>query len=310
MTMRFTSNSLQLSSLILAMSLVGFSTVPALAAKPKPAPPAKANAATEAAKSSLAPTGEKTLPIDLKKLSPQTQNEVEKLSATLHQEDKAISNELRDEQELSLKDIGMLWQAAVERSGTIRYAIEKLSRRDTLGKPVSNDSFTKRMVQSIARVGGMAGSVWTKNPAGFMGGSMINEMLSSDPSDPSNTRVTDADMLILAKEVEALQSQLIETYYSYCHRQEQWTLAQEASKSLKQSYQHLNESNAPEAVALQPIVESLYEGVSQQEATAKQDFISARNQLGLMVGSDALLALEQARQKEAHQATEETSKVQ
>lgn len=241
--------------------------------------------------------------LDTSKLSPETQAELKRLGNALHEQNQAIYNELKDDEELSVKDIAMLWQAAVERSGTIRYAIEKLSRRDATGKPVANDSFTKRMLQSIARVGGVAGSVWSGNPAGILGGNMVEEMMRGNPQDPAMAKVTDADMLILAKEVESLQSQVIESYYEYRHAQERWKISQQATESLQKFHEKFNDPDTPaqkpEHLALQPLVESLFQSARQEESSAKQGFVHARNALGLLVGADALVALEQASQQNA-----------
>lgn len=263
-----------------------------------------------------AATGKKTLPPseaaapDLSKLSPETQAEMNRLSASLLEQNQAIFNELKDEEETSTKDVAMLWQSAVERSGTIRYAIEKLSRRDATGKPVANDSFTKRMLQSIARVGGVAGSVWTGNPAAMMSGGMVEQLIQGDPTDPALVRVTDADMLILAKEVESLQSLVIESYYSYKHTQERWQISQEAIKTLDKYHKTYNESdrsNTAEAIAIRPIIDSLFQTAQHDEQTAKQAFVQSRNALGLLVGGDALVALEKFQQdKQAKSASKNT----
>lgn len=245
--------------------------------------------------------------LDTQKLSPATQQELQRLSQAMQEQNQAIFNELKDEEELFIQDIAMLWQAAVERSGTIRYAIEKLSRRDATGKPVTGDSFTKRILQSAARVGGVASSVWSGTPTGMLGGSMVEDMLRGNPQDPSQMRITDADMLILAKEVEALQSHVIETYYEYRHARQRWKISQEATSNLLRFQERFEENpaatNNVEKLALAPVVDSLIQSAHQEEAAAKQAFVHARNALGLVVGAEALLALEQAdsQPRQAHQ---------
>jgi hypothetical protein len=221
-----------------------------------------------------------------KDIKPETRQDLSALSKALHREHQAMFQELRDNEELATKDLAMLWQAAVERSGTLRYAIEKLSRRDATG--ATQDTFTKRMLQSLAHVGGVAGSLWMQNPAGILGGNMVQEALANDPN--RGAPVTDADMVILAKEVEALQSLLMESYYNYCQRESQWKLSQEAHRKLAQ-YSNTDKLSS----ALRPLLDSLVESSEHDELTAKQAFISARNSLGLLVGGEALLALEKSR---------------
>jgi hypothetical protein len=55
-----------------------------------------------------------------------TQADLGKLYSAIHEAEHTINADVRDEEELSAKNLAMLWQAAVERSATIRYAIEKI----------------------------------------------------------------------------------------------------------------------------------------------------------------------------------------
>lgn len=227
------------------------------------------------------------------KLDPETRNTMNRLSDAIHQEDRAIYNEVRDDEELSMSEIGMLWEASVEHSGTIRYAIEKLSRRDATGKPVDNDSFSKRVVQNLVNLGGVAGSMWTGSPAGLIGSNMVQDIMSGNPQDSALSRVTDADMVILAKEVEALQSQLITLYYNYRNARERLSLAQEASSTIAKYYDNTAHTTTETSEALQPLIQSIYDNAKQDEQTAQQAFNSSRTALALLVGPDAIAALDQ-----------------
>lgn len=232
----------------------------------------------------------------LSELKPETQAGLEELTKALHTEHRTIAQELQDEAELSLSDLGLLWQAAVERSGTIRFAIEKLSRRSATGKVDDEHGFTKRVVQSMAKLGGVAGSMWTGTPAGVMSGSLVNQLISGAPDNTSViSKVTDADMLILAKEVEALQTEVIQGYYQYKHTRELWKLSQKGKREVALFYDNLDTS-ASEAQALLPVLESLMSSISQEESEYRQNFVSARNNLSLLVGADAIIALEKSTQ--------------
>lgn len=262
-------------------------------------PAAAASAAAPASDPATTPTAGEVKPADdasLASLQPALRADMEQLGQRMRFQHDAIRNELRDDQELALTDITLLWQAAVERSGAIRYAIEKLSRRDAVGKPLG-DSFTKRVFQNIVRLGGVAGSMWTGTPAGVLGGSLVEDVLRGDPTTSAMGRVTDADMLLLAKEVESLQTQVIEAYYTYRQAQDQWKLAHEATVKLDAYYQRTLDAPAgSDASALKPVLDAMFESLQQEEQNAKQAFVSARNALGLMVGGEVLLTLEQAHQ--------------
>jgi hypothetical protein len=233
----------------------------------------------------------------VQKLSPETQATLNRLSDAMRQEDRAIDNTLRDEEEEAFADIGMLWAAAVERSGTIRYAIEKLSRRDATGKPVANDTFSRRMLQSLVHLGGVAGTMWSGTPAGMIGSNMIQGLMTGNPQDSALSRVTDADMVILAKEVDNLQTRLITLYYNYRHARERLTLRHEAGTTLAKYYDHAAESPDGTTAALQPLMQSLEESARQDERNAQQAFNSARTDLGLLVGPEAMAALDQSMEK-------------
>ena len=184
-----------------------------------------------------------------------TQLDLKRLYQAIHESEHAVQNEVRDEEELSAKNLAMLWQAAVERSSTIRYAIEKLSRRDATGKPVAGDPMTKRVMQSIIHLGGVAGTIMTGSPVGVLGGGMVQELLQGDPQDPIKVRVSDADMLILAREVESLQSQLMTTYYTYVHKQQQYQLATEARQVLRGSFDKaLKQNDASQETLIMPVI--------------------------------------------------------
>lgn len=256
------------------------------------------------------------------KLDPETRNTLNRLAQVLHEEDKSVYNELRDDEELSISNIGMLWEASVERSGTIRYAIEKLSRHDATGKPVEGDSFSKKMVQNLVHLGGVAGTMWSGSPAGLIGSNMVQQLMSGNPQESALSKITDADMVILAKEVEALQSQLIELYYNYRNAQERLRLTQEASSAIRKYHDHAVTTNGSNTngvfkngsiqsstnEALQPLMQSIYDSAIQDEQNARQYYASSRSALVIMAGPDAIAALDQSTQNETPSDTKPASK--
>jgi hypothetical protein len=230
------------------------------------------------------------------KLDLDTRKSLNLLSESLHEQDRSIYNEIRDEEDLSLTDIGMLWEAAVERSGTTRFAIEKLSRRDATGKPVEGDNFSKRMLGSIVHLGGVAGSMWTGTPAGLIGSGMIQDIMAGSPQDSALSRVTDADMVLLAKQVEELQTQLIQLYYNYKHAKEKLALAQEAQSTINKYCDHAESQAANgQSDSLKPLMQSLVESARQDVQNAQQNLHSSRSALSGLVGPDAIAALDQGK---------------
>lgn len=235
------------------------------------------------------------------KLDVDMRKQLNQVADSIQREDQGIYNEIRDDEEISMTDIGMLWEAAVERSGTIRYAIEKLSRRDATGKPVEADNFSKRMLGSLVHLGGVAGSMWTGTPAGLIGSGMIQDLMAGSPADPALSRVTDADMVILAKEVEELQNQLITLYYDYKHAKDRLSIAQEAERLL-QKYGQQAEERGSTVEALKPLMQSLRESAHQDVQSAEQHYSSSKAALSGLVGPAAITALDQANKKSASAA--------
>lgn len=230
----------------------------------------------------------------LSDMSPETRKELRRIADSIHEQARIITNELKDDQELALTDISLLWQAAVENSGTIRIAINKLSRRDETGQPVQQESVTKSIAKSALRLGSVAASAVTASPAAVMGGGAIEDLLLNSPTSSAYAQVTDADMVILAKEIEKLQSEVITQYYQYRHTQDRLKIAQEARQTINRYYDEvLNDKKLEESTKIRG--EMMVETARQEEVKAKQRFLNARGELAFTVGSDVIEAMEASR---------------
>jgi hypothetical protein len=206
--------------------------------------------------------------------------------------------------------------------------LKKLSRRDASGKPVSGDPLSKRVLQSVIHLGGVAGTIWTGSPAGVLGGGLVQDLLNGDPRNPLQAKVSDTDMLILAKAVDGLQTQLMTHYYQYLHYKQQWLLTEEANRVLRASFDKalkLHTDHSPETLStlavgassvakknrllkptpitpvldnasfstIQPLMESLVDTASRDVLVARQAYNNAREGLGLLVGPDVLVVLDE-----------------
>jgi hypothetical protein len=216
---------------------------------------------------------------------------------TLHQQ---FSQELTEDQSADLSHLTLLWQSAVERSQSIRYAIDKLSSKDASGKAVKNDNATKKLLNSIAQIGGAAGSLLTGSPIGLMSGSVISDALSPSPTSPNQKPVTDADMVILAKAVEELQSELLEAYYEFHFQRESLTLAEKLYQRFRITFeqqrkalQALSETATGASPYFLPLLESFLTQQQQEIQLTKQAYVRTKQRLGLLTGNPAVEALEQ-----------------
>jgi len=210
-----------------------------------------------------------------------------------------LYQELRDDETHMLADMGMLWQAAVERSATIRYAIEKLSRKDATGNTHKDDRAGQRILKSVARLGGVAGSMWTGTPAGMVGGSFMEELIS-DGAQGAAVRLTDTDMLILAKAVETLQHDLLHAYGQYKNAKQLWESVYEQQRQLDNLAKQAELVSATRKTTRQTaltssdialVLTALEDGWAADNLAAQQTLQHTTNALTLLVGPDALAAL-------------------
>ncbi|MEB3245609.1 MAG: hypothetical protein VKJ06_06465 [Vampirovibrionales bacterium] len=204
--------------------------------------------------------------------------------------DKQIANQLRDDEETQLKAISLLWQSAVERSDTIRYAIEQLSTRNPGAKGKEDSaSFGKRVLGTISKLGGTAATVATGNPAGLIGTGVVEDMLAPSAADANRPKITDTDMLFLAQAVAKLQQDVIETYIDYLDAQKRLKLSEEARRTVGK---HANSAEASLPRGFAVVVDSLVQTQQQQVAQAQADVQRARNNLLLIAGPTILDELE------------------
>jgi hypothetical protein len=215
----------------------------------------------------------------------------------LHHRDIALR--LNDDHDDAQRDLAFLWQHAVERSAAIRYAVQKLGERqhpDTASQRLAN---TKRWLQTLAQVGGAAGSMWFGNPLGVLTGSMVNQVVS-DVGLGAPRPVNDADMVALTKAVEDLQREVMSAYFSYRFANQRLALLDEAERDLLPYYhralrQYAN-ANSPDAQAVYSLLQSQWQQWQQTQQWVKQQSQQTSSALALLVGPEAVAALASLKQ--------------
>ena len=211
-----------------------------------------------------------------------------------------IRDNTLDTAEQQGKDMNLLWQAAVYRSQPIRYAIEKLSRQDASGKPVKNKTGLKRLINTTAQVGGAAASIVSGTPIGLLSGALVNDIVNQ--SNTSSTRpVTDADMVILARAVDNLQQELLDLYLTYKQSKDVLALQKGKLAILEQTYAVARKNEAAKATTTdfnpsEQLMRYVLNDAKQSTQRAEQSFQQAQHSLGLKVGEEALLLLDQGSQ--------------
>ncbi len=107
-----------------------------------------------------------------------------------------------------LSDLSILYNSAVQKSETIKYAIYKLSNPED-NKP-NESAIKKRILKPIASFSSIAGTALSANPymasGALIGGGLLNAFSTSDKeANYKFTKVNDADMVLLVKKIDELQ---------------------------------------------------------------------------------------------------------
>lgn len=203
-----------------------------------------------------------------------------------------VELELRGEEKQALRDLRVLWSAAVEKSTSIRLSIQKLSDPDESDK-VKQSALTKFLspLANIAPMAMMASSSATQTAGALVGGSLLGT-LSSDVDNNYNRaflHVSDFDLIMLARAVDELQSRLVVAYYEYVHSIERLELAETA---LINAEKHDKEVKGSGNFAATTASDAFYSEAKQNQMKAKHNFLSARTALEQLTGNNAIVYIE------------------
>lgn len=198
--------------------------------------------------------------------------------------------ELKEDKNNMLADLNILWGAAVERNETIRFAILKLSNPDDKEE---KRSAVKKILSPLAGVATIVG-VGTSDPvtatSTLLGGSMLNSVLTSKYSElnSSLSKVSDADLVLLAQETDNLQQKLVNLYCDYKTALTNLSFTDQVLEKRKQYYESLQKTS-PE---LKTVADVFYQESLADQYKARQDALTARVALEQFVGNEALVSVD------------------
>lgn len=202
-----------------------------------------------------------------------------------------IGFELSEEREELLSDLQVLWRAAVERNETIRFAIIKLSNPEGV---VQKKTAVKKILSPLASVAPVIGlGLGDPVSAGsaIFGGNLLNSVLSDDSKiNNALTRVTDADLVLLAQETDALQEKLVSLYYSYLSTLIELEYANNTENDSR-DYLHVIRKENPE---LYSIADVFYNEALDLKYRTRQEVLQKRVELEQFVGNEALLLIDKS----------------
>ncbi len=210
---------------------------------------------------------------------------------------KEITDEMNSDSSKILSNLSLLYNGAIQRSETIRYAIYKLSNPDE-NKP--NENAVKKILKPIASFSSIAGTALSDNPymaaGSLIGGSLIGAITSDDNKvNYKFTKVDDADMVVLVRKIDELQKKLLFAYMDYISAKELQVMAQENLKKRKLMYDEALKNGSREQII---IADTFYRNAQEYSQKTKTKYDLSRTILENLTGKEALNAIEKSDTKE------------
>lgn len=201
-----------------------------------------------------------------------------------------IKGDMADERENILADLRVLWQASVEKNETIRFIILKLSNPDGEHDKTST---VKKILSPLANVAPLVGMGSGNSVAGsgsLIGGGLLGSLLSDDSFANSQlSRVTDAELVLMAQEIDNLQQELVIRYYNYLSAVESLRLTDKIVQN-RYKYYEAAQNLSSDVLAVSDV---FYREALDMQYKARQDVLTARADLEQLTGNDALVKLDE-----------------
>ena len=182
-----------------------------------------------------------------------------------------------------------MWQAAVEKSETIRFAIYKISNPngDKEKKSVVKKILTP--LTSVAPLVGMGSGDPITGGSALIGGGILSSLLADDSLVNSHlSRVTDAELVLLAQEIDDLQQKLVDLYMNYFGAVERLQLMDKIVQN-RYKYYEAAQSATPDVLA---VADVFYRESIDMQYKARQEALASRAELEQMVGNDVLIKID------------------
>ncbi|MDD3420477.1 MAG: hypothetical protein PHE78_07780, partial [Candidatus Gastranaerophilales bacterium] len=173
---------------------------------------------------------------------------------------------------------------------TIKFAIYKLS--NPKGDPnASDETKIKKLLKPISGitpfVAAASGNALAASSS-IIGGSFLNDILSQDKYNKHLEKVSDADLVILAKAIDDLQNNLVSTYYEYITARKILDYADVNLQNRKQLCDVLNNASDETVV----MADAFYREAVAKQQQAQSNLLLKRAALEQLVGNDAILIIE------------------
>jgi len=194
------------------------------------------------------------------------------------------------QKEHDIKDLEILWKATVENNQIIEFALKKLATPESQRR-IHSSLMAKTLsaiVSGASFIPSLMGSNYGVQTAAFSAGRLAQGLLNKK-NVPTETPLTDTELIELAGMVEALQDSLISSYYNYKNTLS--LLKDTRSKMILYSKNYSNAIAGNDMLEI-AISSSLYDSMSIREFNLEQAAKKYHIQLQRLAGKKAVDSLE------------------
>ena len=228
---------------------------------------------------------------DIEKPEIEFQDNTKKLNDSLLINNSEDLSKIIDEQkEHDLKDLELLWKGTVENNQVIEFALKKLATPESQRR-IHSSLMAKTLSAIVAGasfVPSLVGSNYGVQTAAFSAGRLAQGLLNKKNM-PTETPLTDTELIELAGMVEDLQDALISSYYNYKNTLS--LLKDTRSKMLLYSKNYSNALDGKDILEIS-ISSSLYDSMKLREFNLEQNAKKYHIQLQRLAGKKAVDSLE------------------
>ena len=183
-------------------------------------------------------------------------------------------------------DLNILWQAATEKSETIKYTIYKLSNPDE-DKP--DQSAVKKILKPIANFSSLIGASVAADPyvatGALIGGGIAGAFMKDDKEiNYQFSKVSDTDMVLLIRKIDELQKRMLDLYIDFKTKEKIALATQEDLIKKEETYKNMQNSSKEELV----LADMYYRNAKIKAQKAQDEILIAKTILENLVGTEAV----------------------
>ena len=201
-----------------------------------------------------------------------------------------LSNIVEKQKEHDIKDLELLWKGTVENNQTIEFALKKLATPESQRR-IHSSLMAKTLSAIIAGasfVPSLMGANYGVQTSAFSAGRLAQGLLNKK-NIPTETPLTDTELIELAGMIEDLQDCLISSYYNY--KNTLGLLKDTRSKIILYSRNYSKALDGKDILEIS-INSSLYDSMRIQEFNLEQSAKKYHIQLQRLAGKKAVDSLE------------------